>query len=60
MTAELPPGYFTANELAMLLRRAPKTIQNLASIHHWRRARVGRRLGYHWHDVSATVGRRDA
>ena len=50
--SDLPPGYFTARELAVLLRRSRKTVLNLASKHQWRRARVGRTVGYNWLDVS--------
>lgn len=50
--SDLPPGYFTARELAVLLKCSVGHVHNLASKHHWRRVRVGRVVGYHWHDAA--------
>ena len=52
---DLPPGYFTAAELAVLLKVTEGHIRNLAHRHKWRRARAGNTVGYDWLAVSDTL-----
>ena len=47
--------WLSAGDIAQLMRWSERHVYNLASRHRWRRIRHGRRVLYHWRDVSDTV-----